>query len=1240
MTCLNANISNSINLKNEKKAKEREKREIEGNNRRHLANVRVVQKNLVYVIGLPNNLASDDVSTLRSHDYFGQFGRINKIVINRRQNGGGSSSNAQHPSVGVYVTYATKEEATRAINAVDGSLLDGRVLRATFGTTKYCSYYLRNISCQNPGCMYLHEPGEEADSFTKEDLAANRAELRDVPREAFDHDDDYPTGRAISQSPTTHQGTGRATAAALSSSTAAAASVSSLPGFQNSRPQSTVSTAAAAAAVPNSSLSVSAANAATRLRKASELSGTRPKSVEPYGNDGDGATGSALPATASWATRAMAKKPVNEPSEPKSRRPESGGTMTLRMIPASRNKTAAAATSTATAKPGATVPAAAAASAAVASVPNTSPTTPSASSTTTRERAKTAAATTTAITATSDAAAAIGSAAAGIPHHPALQQLNRERKQQQRQQTRAQQKQTKHIDAENIDGDGETETDVDAEPGKKRKSASTQQPVAVLKSTSAEKSDTSPVENSFQLSRESGKVASTAADTAATSATLVSALSNEIAPEPPASEASTKSAPVQPQAETLGTADQPNDSGDAVVPEEAFALEGEGQEEPNTAGYDAVHGANHTNSAATFQSITDSLFAQLNAKVSTPPTSNFQAFSGPGSGVAAGFDGHSGLPRNSAGYPAAADSLLFPPPLGLAGNAVPTSGYGRMDSAPQFNMFGGQPNNAQWGRLGVVPGGYAPTSLSSMLAGPPPLGSLGEAPPPSGGLGAFSRQRSRWDFVHADEVSAQAELQSVLGRGPSDKGLHSQQQQGPPGSFMSSRDLGMFSTPVQNEYSGGPWGNRQQGDAYTAPHPPPGFGGRQRSDLLRAAESGTQSMLGSGTPPSGSSNTLLSRLMGQASNAHDISGANAEPSLPLSHYPQAQQQQQQFHGYQDPAVPSSFTAPAGMNSMQAMASNASLGNVQQEARGRGDPNVLNSLLARLHLGQGEGASPLAPMGNNSQPGPASMPFMSQPMGHRGSIGAGGMAPPGMGVAGSPVFNNSGSSSSSNAPGQNRMSLSGIHSVNSGGFVDPAIMNMGRVSVSGGGGGPTSPVGLPPGILSPQATDSSGSRHGAQMQHAMVSRSANSSGRSRFLNHFSPDGMPISGPGNASQQGAAAHPDGGSTQSPASEGEPEAGMVNGVPPGLPTTGLFGELLRRVKLETASASAAGASGASASAPHPTSSGSTYVSGKMMLGDIERKLDAARREARDLQAQLSTVIGQNQSAMWALANGGTSA
>ncbi|KAJ2825303.1 transcriptional repressor general negative regulator of transcription subunit 4, partial [Coemansia furcata] len=1162
-------------LKSEKKAKEREKREIESNNRRHLANVRVVQKNLVYVIGLPNNLASDDVSTLRSHDYFGQFGRINKIVINRRQNGSGggsTTSNPQHPSVGVYVTYATKEEATRAINAVDGSLLDGRVLRATFGTTKYCSYYLRSIPCQNPGCMYLHEPGEEADSFTKEDLAANRAELRDVPREAFDHDDDYPTGRAINQSPNTHQAGGRATASA-------AVSVSSLPGFQNSRPHSAVT--AAPVATPHSQLSMAATNTVTRLRKASELSGLRPRSVEPHSNDGDGGSGSALPATASWATRAMAKKSTNEPPETKPRRPDSGGTMTLRMIPASRNKAASA--STIAVKPSG----AAATPVLVAPGSNISPTLPSASSLSTRERTK--AATATAAVATLDTVTTQASVA-GIQHHPTLQQLSRERKQQQRHQTRAQQKQARQVDAEDTDGDGDTETDidVDSETDRKRRSVASNAmskavTVAAADASAAARASVSnmPVEKPSQTQQQDTEsvAATTAQDVnvaaAAASNALTPSLNSATIPELPVDDPSTE--PTQQPQAILPVAAEYDQSSFGVS--EGSVLQTENQEQ-SVAGFDIAQAANHTNSALSFQSITDSLFAKLNAKVSTPPTSNLPAFSGAGGNTnAAAFDSHVGMMRNPAGYPVSAvDPLLFPP-MGMGNNDASSAGFGRMDVAPQFSVFGSQPN-AQWGRLGMMPGGYAPTSLSSVLAGPPalgppPMGPLGDAPLQTGGLGAFSRQRSRWDFVHADEASAQAELQSVLGRGPGDKSTHPQQQQhqqqqGPQASsFMSSRDLGMFSTPIQNDYSGRQWGGSgQQGDGYAVPHPPPGFGGRQRSDLLRASESSTLPMLGSGTPPGGvigsGSNTLLSRLIGQTPSVLETSGASGESGPPVSHHPMAQSQQ--YLGYQDPAILSSYAAPpASMNSMQAMASNASMGNMQhaaiqqQQARGRGDPNVLSSLLARLHLGQGEGASPLAAM--NSQAEPASMSFMSQPIGHRGSIGSGAMAPPGiepMGVTGSPVYNSVLGQTRMQQQQQPQMAIGrgglplGLNTnAGGGGFVDPAIMHMGRVNV---GSGPTSPVGLPPGILSPQSADSSnGGGYVGQMQSAMVSRSANSSGRSRFLNHFSPDGVLSNG---ALQQQQAVGGNESNSQSPVGEGEMETSndsMVNGVPPGLPTTG---------------------------------------------------------------------------------------
>ncbi|OLY81912.1 General negative regulator of transcription subunit 4 [Smittium mucronatum] len=143
--------------KAEKKAKEREKRELEIGNKKHLANVRVIQRNLAYVVGLPPHLATEEGS-----DYFGQFGKINKIVINKKQI---ASSRGGEPivSVGAYVTFASKEDTAKAIQTVDGSTIENRLLRATYGTTKYCSYYLKGIVCQNPNCMYLHEPGEEAD---------------------------------------------------------------------------------------------------------------------------------------------------------------------------------------------------------------------------------------------------------------------------------------------------------------------------------------------------------------------------------------------------------------------------------------------------------------------------------------------------------------------------------------------------------------------------------------------------------------------------------------------------------------------------------------------------------------------------------------------------------------------------------------------------------------------------------------------------------------------------------------------------------------------------------------------------------------------------------------------------------------------------------------------------------------------------------------------------------------------
>ncbi|KAF3925461.1 hypothetical protein ABW21_db0207468 [Orbilia brochopaga] len=168
---LRADAQRQSRKKQEQKQKEQQKREQEQINRKHLSGLRVVQKNLVYVTGLSPRIREEDLlQTLRGEQYFGQYGRILKIVVSKRT--GEKSSSEKGAGLGVYVTFQRKEDAASCIQAVDGSQNGDRVLRATYGTTKYCSAYLRNEQCPNKNCMFLHEQGEEVDSFTRQGLSS------------------------------------------------------------------------------------------------------------------------------------------------------------------------------------------------------------------------------------------------------------------------------------------------------------------------------------------------------------------------------------------------------------------------------------------------------------------------------------------------------------------------------------------------------------------------------------------------------------------------------------------------------------------------------------------------------------------------------------------------------------------------------------------------------------------------------------------------------------------------------------------------------------------------------------------------------------------------------------------------------------------------------------------------------------------------------------------------------------
>lgn len=67
-----------------------------------LATMRVIRRNLVYAVGMPPNIATEDL--LRKPEYFGQYGKIAKIVINRNHNPG----DPRRASASAYVTFVHK----------------------------------------------------------------------------------------------------------------------------------------------------------------------------------------------------------------------------------------------------------------------------------------------------------------------------------------------------------------------------------------------------------------------------------------------------------------------------------------------------------------------------------------------------------------------------------------------------------------------------------------------------------------------------------------------------------------------------------------------------------------------------------------------------------------------------------------------------------------------------------------------------------------------------------------------------------------------------------------------------------------------------------------------------------------------------------------------------------------------------------------------------------------------------
>jgi hypothetical protein len=121
----------------------------------------------VYVISLSPELANEAVNptqTLLQYEHFGQYGSIKKCMVNTAK----AYSHPAGPSYSAYVTFHEDEDAAKCIKAIDGFEIHGRELSATYGTTKYCIFFLKSAKCPKAECLYLHKLGASEDTLSRD----------------------------------------------------------------------------------------------------------------------------------------------------------------------------------------------------------------------------------------------------------------------------------------------------------------------------------------------------------------------------------------------------------------------------------------------------------------------------------------------------------------------------------------------------------------------------------------------------------------------------------------------------------------------------------------------------------------------------------------------------------------------------------------------------------------------------------------------------------------------------------------------------------------------------------------------------------------------------------------------------------------------------------------------------------------------------------------------------------------
>lgn len=103
-----------------------------------LRKVKVKDENIAFIAGLPANIAEESILT--SENFLGQYGCILKISINQLTSK--NQTTTWKPVYCAHVTYSHSFSVALLIYALDGFVLNDNRLKASYGLTKYCTFFL------------------------------------------------------------------------------------------------------------------------------------------------------------------------------------------------------------------------------------------------------------------------------------------------------------------------------------------------------------------------------------------------------------------------------------------------------------------------------------------------------------------------------------------------------------------------------------------------------------------------------------------------------------------------------------------------------------------------------------------------------------------------------------------------------------------------------------------------------------------------------------------------------------------------------------------------------------------------------------------------------------------------------------------------------------------------------------------------------------------------------------------